>query len=333
MSSQHSYIAPVAAPQKESVKSTRGFATLFWLVAGIPLAAVVLAFPLVCSPLFVKYADKYGPTAVRPLFATRNAPCDILMTGDSTSLVGLDPRVIQEVTHLTACNIGATFPVLAVNGLDPVDRYLERNPRPKFLVLQFSGSSFVTWPTPNLKSPNIEGIIPLLRYVSPLAALRLMVKAPDTFIGLVHYVYVLGAINLRQHLFIHKYERTSKELGGYTVMPFPPLKTCPAYDAPPITPENLAWIRLMRSRYAGKVDHLMVDVSPTSICNRYYSQWNTSLSGQVDNQLDLYPLSDFVDSNFHLTRDGAVQFSNETARNILAISQQQPSSGSNPPRP
>ncbi len=295
-------------------------------MVGIPLAAVILAFPLVCSPWFIKYADKYGPTAQRPLYTASNTPCDILMTGDSTSLVGLDPRVIQGVTHLTACNIGSTLPTLAVNGLAPVDRYLERNPHPKFLVLQFSGLALHEWPTRNSKDTNIEGIIPMMRYVSPIAALRLMAKNPDTIIGLVHYAYVQGAIDLRARFFKHKYARISKELGGYVVMPYPPLKACPVYDATPMGPENIAWLQSLRTRYAGKADHVLIDVAPTSICNPYTSQWQSALSGKIDNTIAVYPLDDFVDSFFHLTRDGALRFSNDTAQNIKAISEKSDSS-------
>ena len=292
---------------------------LFWFVIGVPLLGLVLAFPLVRSSSFMKYADNYGLTAERALFEKSNQPCDVVVSGDSTSMMGLDPRIIENETHLSVCNVGATMPMIELLGLAPLDEYLSRNPKPKYLLLQFHVENLRELPNPNLKFESVEGFVPLIRYSGLLTAIRVMAKHPDAFIGMMHYAYVVSIHNVRVRSIKNRVPIVTKELGAYSVMPFQPLQECPKVEYAPVQPEAGAWIQSLRKRYADKADYVIVNVAPTSPCNSQFSQWRNSLDGQIDNQLTIYPLNLFVDDYFHLSRNGALRSSAETAAEIDRI--------------
>ena len=64
--------------------------------------------------------------------------CQIVIYGDSTAMVGVDPSVLTARTGLTACNIAEFEGMTMVTGTLLVDRFLAHNPRPKYLVFLFA---------------------------------------------------------------------------------------------------------------------------------------------------------------------------------------------------
>jgi hypothetical protein len=295
---------------------------LFWLVAGVPLIALLLSFPLVCSRLFTKYADKPGQVSERDLYLGNNKPCDVLIYGDSTAVVGLDPRIISDGTHLTTCNISVMWPTLRVLGLTPLDRYLSRNPKPKFLLFQFNVDNMQQVPIPGLRETSTEAIMPLIRYDSPRTAFRVMAKYPDTFIGLLHYAYFWSLIDLRDKYVTKNYPAITEEAGSYIESGKPPLQSCPGFNPAPAGPQTMAWIDFLRSHYGAVADHVLINAAPVSVCNPFYPQWQSALLNKVDNRVVLYPLNSFVDADFHLTRVGAIRYSEDTAQEILRREEQ-----------
>ena len=305
----------------KSPVTSRRPAVLFWIVIGVPIAALVAAFPIVCSPLFLKYADKHFLTAQQGAYSDRNRSCDVLIFGDSTTIAGLDPRIINEDTQLSACNIGVPNVTLLSLGTRTLDGYLARNRRPKYLILQFNALNFRKIPTGNPADANIEGLLPLLRNEGVGAVAAYMVKSPDTLIGLMHYTYYWGVLNIRDKL-RHKRQADvfTKETGAYMILPVPPLQACPSYDPLPVNSKSLQWIQQLRERYSSAADHLIINAAPTSFCNAFHDQWRSALAGSLDSQLAIYPLADFADGYFHLSREGAIRNSDETAREIVRVS-------------
>jgi hypothetical protein len=82
---------------------------------------------------------------------------------------------------------------------------------------------------------------------------------------------------------------------------------------------NVRWIKQTRSHYAPMAGTLVVDASPTSPCNQAVDQWNSRLSGLIDNAVEVYATDQFVDVRDHPTREGAIKRSNEVADQILDL--------------
>ncbi len=67
---------------------------------------------------------------------------DILLLGDSSSLMGLRPKIIQERTGLTAWGIGTLDYTGTPGNVDILETYLQRRPAPKILVYHIISWSF-----------------------------------------------------------------------------------------------------------------------------------------------------------------------------------------------
>ena len=110
-----------------AAKSNRTTVLLFWLIPCIPSALILMAFLLVRTSFFRNYMDSDWIAAQRVVFETSHRACDIVIFGDSTAMVGLDPVILERQTGLSTCNIGAHTPHIG-NGWT---RSAEPVPRPE----------------------------------------------------------------------------------------------------------------------------------------------------------------------------------------------------------
>ena len=300
-----------------------------WLAiaAGIPLAMFLLAVALIRWPSYQRYSDSHWIFSERDLFAATNRPCDIVIFGDSTAMVGLDPRIISARTGLTTCNIASPIDPLYLLGTQPLDLYLRRNPRPRYLLLHFSGRNIRPLPDTSEHISRIDGYLPLLRYGYAGIGIRKMISEPDTIIGLLYYAYIVGPHNIRlhiEHLEPVNQEPTNEDqhLGSYTVIPKPPeLRCLPAHEEP-IDANGVSWARSTRAHFSPLAGTVIFDIAPTSVCNPLAQQWKQALTGVTDNDLEIAPQNFFVDELNHPTRETAIRHSNEIADQILALENQ-----------
>ena len=292
------------------------------IIAGIPLLMLVAAVALVDWPFFERYTDPDWITGARDLYTASNRPCDIVIYGDSTAMVGIDPRIVSQRTHMRACNIAPNMNSIMLVGLEPLDRYLARNPRPKILLLQFRASNMHPHPDPDDKRIGFDGYIPMLRYGYAARAAQKILARPDVLIGLMHYTYVLSWASLREHLH-HPVSTVQQDAGSYTILPQPPLSQCPTSEDLPLSNRNTDWVAQTRAHYAPFAGKLIFDAAPISTCSAYIvNAWNHSLSGLINNAVTVYPYTQFVDFLGHPTREGAIRHSNEIADQILATENQ-----------
>ncbi len=297
--------------------ASRHAALLFWIVTGIPVAMLIVAFPAINSSLFKRYGDPVTVSIQMGLFETVNRTCDILMYGDSTAEAGLDPAIVSNLTHMTACNIATGGPTLQVLGMDPFDRYLERNPKPKYLIMQFAAGNLHRI-APNVTDlDHFDGVIESIRFYGWLKTLPIMLRYPDYFIGLLNYTYKSGTMELVSEFRHTRAHMHSAQADSYLIFPRPPLTSCPIYNGGTVLPDP-GWIAYLRQHYAGNAEHVLVNVSPTSPCNSLYAAWKSAIGDSTDNELELYPNNLFVDGTYHTSREGAIRRSTEVAQQILA---------------
>lgn len=313
-------------PETGNITSTPGvrrLALYVSIIAAIPVALLLLSVTLVISPLG-NYIDMGTVSTQRELYTARNRACDILMFGDSSAMAGLDPRLISAKTHLNACNIAVPASAITAVGLLPLDLYLQRNPRPKYLLLQFSPMDM----SPTLDGPKdphvgIEAYNPMLRYGYADIALPRMLARPDMFIMLMAVVYGKGPQDLFKRItHAHPGAITSvPDAGSYIIVS--PTASIPCqfhqkFESIPIGPRNIAWIQQTRRRYSQYADNVIINSAPVSDCDTMYRQWSSALSGVLDSPVKVYPDSSFAD-RFHTTRSAAIRLSEETADQILAL--------------
>lgn len=288
------------------------------VIVAIPLGMLLLAAFLIVSPPYKRYLDEDWVTGAHDLYTASNRQCDVLIYGDSTAMVGIDPRIVSERTHLKACNIAPSMSSIKLVGTIPLDRYLARNPRPRYLFLQFRPSNMHPHPDPEDRRVGFDGYMPLLRYGYPAQAIRQILASPEELIGMMHYAYVNAFITFRERR--KGYVSTVQPgAGSYIILTEPPLSQCPNQVEFPLVHRDIAWVEQTRAHYAPMADKLIFDAAPTSPCNHVVEEWGRTLSGLLDNTIEVYPTGQFVDTSNHPTREGAIRRSNEIADQILAL--------------
>lgn len=71
-------------------------------------------------------------------YFVKNQKAEILLVGDSSLLYGVEPDVVEKVSHRSVYNYGIVGPVFAFDPEQVIDHYLARNERPKAIVVYIS---------------------------------------------------------------------------------------------------------------------------------------------------------------------------------------------------
>ncbi|MFT4113454.1 hypothetical protein [Silvibacterium sp.] len=290
---------------------------LFGLVIALPLVLIIVAFPLVSSAFFQRYCDKPDIQRMTHPFLSTRQRCDIVIYGDSTAEVGLDPVRISQETHLSTCNVAVTFPTVSVLGTDPLERFLAVRGRPRYIVLSFAPGNFV-YPTPSQGGLAWDGLILAARLGEWHPMMRAIIQNPDRIFALINYAYLGGSLGLAKSLLRHHALIPGPEdEGTYAAVPIGPLVSCVPTRAAHFLPDQ-SYIDHLRSSFAPRADHLVLNVSPTSSCLDMFPKWSAALAHSTDNGLAAYPLNMFADDYYHLTGAGAKRYSDTVAKEVLA---------------
>jgi hypothetical protein len=288
-----------------------------WVVVAIPLASLIIAFCLARAPGF-RSAHKYGWYGRSDAtYATHGANCEVLIFGDSTAITGLDARKLQDETHLAVCNISQTLGVLSVLGFAPLDRFLENNQKPKFLVLQFAPQDMNTldfW-----GAGNIEGVYDLVAFYPLQAAARTFVAHPEALFGLARTV---GMLIARNPLAVLSGARAPESETGlpnvFFTLPSRPRLGCDDAPVPALRLPSATWVAEVRSKYGQAADHLLLDVAPTADCDPHYPALRGATAGLVDNRLEGLPIRMFNGGTEHFTVEGSTWLTHALAERIRA---------------
>jgi hypothetical protein len=210
--------------------------------------------------------------------------------------------------------------------MEPFNQYLTRNPKPRYLVFQFSSPNLNEFKPGVAFLDHFDGIIQSLRYYGWRKTLPLFLHNPDYFFGMLNYTYRSGLTEMVLTIRGKRPKPDEKHRDSYLIYPRPPLESCPIYNGGDAMPSQ-TWVAYLRQHYSALAEHVLVDVSPTSPCAALYPQWKAHLGHATDNELELYPNHLFVDGTFHLSREGAIRRSNELAEQILQAEKQRNAAG------
>jgi hypothetical protein len=299
-------------------RSMHSARSLCLLLIGVPIVGLLSSFFIERTSFFQKYCQTNWVLSGESIFGAKGAHCDIAVYGDSIAVVGLDPDLIEQATHLRTCNIAESQGASAVLGTDPLDRFLANNDKPAFLVLLYSPPDyrFRKWED----APYIEGVILLSNFYPSSTLFRWATRHPDSVIGMAHYVYVTGARNAWQRIRHDAPLSHPNALNAHFALPFPPLTRCISLSDVNLDSDlpDPQWIKSLRARYAAKADHLILDVAPAeSSCNPRFTQIGGIVNGLMDNQYEELPVSYFVDRGGHPSKQGTNYLSAEIAQQVL----------------
>lgn len=307
-------------PTTGSTQRPVSLSSLVAVVVGVPLLLCVLSFFVVDSSWFQAHADPQWVRSSDQIFQAHGVECDVVVYGDSSAITGIDPAVIQRKTGLRTCNIAQTKAALVVLGTSALDRFLHNNPRPRYLILQFTGADFYqphSWLDTN---SYMEGVVALLRFYPAAQFVHGLLRHPEVFTGMMHYAYITGPLNmLRNHLSPHGAPPDPSLLDVHFIRPEPSMTNCTqAEDIDPIFHKpDPQYVRNLRRHYSGMADHLLIDAAPLSECDSRYDYLRKHLSG-LDNAFEKYPVNLYNEGYAHYTAEGSRRLTQEIAGQLLA---------------
>ena len=281
-----------------------------------PILFLVLACIIVPSRWFALHSG--NSYMVNDGFATEltGTRCDILVYGDSTAMVAVNPRIVQARTGLRTCNIAEFRGMTVVNGTWLVDTFLAHNPPPRFLVFMFTPENLQV--PRDWTSTNTFEAITFRMHARPGAeTLLTMLAHPDAFLRWSEEGLRMSLTRVHSQPLAPAQVDTRPATGGQFPLAGPPETQCEQTRR--AGDPNPAYVAALRSRYSTPQTTVLIDATPTAACDPGLAFYNRVLPGLVDDiPYPTYPIGVFIkDNRLHMGPEGAALLSNMLADQIL----------------
>ena len=292
----------------------RRWLTIVFLVllgsAAMLFGALLHTIKLVQQPGYPEHYTDPSVALQDSGFRLRGKQCDVLVYGDSTANVNIDPRVITANTGLSACNIAVTRPVIDDLGGLPVDAFLEHNPKPKLLVLQFGPEDFYPAKSPWQHAAPFSPLVMLSRDVPRSRALRIMLRHPVESVQFVLFLlkdeFAPRQADREARLQeFHRALQHAAESNGQLDLPFPAQTACLASGLPLYGPLDPEWGKRWREKYEAQGIRVLIRLAPVPVCDPQLAKFRQELSNYADGPLEDLPVEDFAPGDRHTTPAGS----------------------------
>ena len=282
-----------------------------------PILCLAVCFGIMRSDWFFRHTHGLYLVNLGYGMTLHNTDCQVLLYGDSSALVGLDPATIQAVTGLSTCNIAEFAGMTMINGTMVLDSFLAHNPRPRYIVFLFTPEDLAPYPKWQYVG-TYEGILARVRFQPDAGLLRMIVLHPGETIGAFA---VSGEFALRwavQHPMPPESYQDRARNRGRLDDPTPAITLCPT-DARLHAPQK-SWTDALRARYGVDGTRVLIDVTPVPTCEPTLDFYGPRLApdqGIIDNRLHTYPVNWYISSGrLHLGHEGIHQLSTEIGNQV-----------------
>lgn len=313
----------------ESFAQRRSLSLYLLPIVALPLLMFVSAFCIVPTQWFRLHSGNaylanlgYGAT----LF---NRNCQVLIYGDSSALVGLDPAVIQQQTGLATCNIAEFEGVTLVSHTFPVDTFLEHNPRPRFVIFLYTPEDLsIPSDWTSFDVGTFEAVTFQMERARNLNTAVLLASHPSVTFGWAEQ----GLRMLVEHIHSSPVSFDAAHIRDTTNGQLPITGTTVAKcdgDLRDRLPDE-GWINNLRNRYGTNGTRVIVDATPTVDCDPSLQFFQQHLDGLIDNTpYKTIPLSSFSsDGRLHANQQGSRLISTMVANQIIGQLYQAPGTAS-----
>ena len=247
-------------------RSFAGF--LAWLL--LPSAVLYLSvFVLILLP--AARFERWGPTKWGPVlqfaFDARE-DAEVLVFGDSSAFLGIDPRAVNTALHVRAVVLPNTVGSLPITGQIALDRYLSQNKAPRLLVLYFTAWD-LNYGTTASSRVFFEGEEMLLHNGTRAEILAFARQHPLEFLAFpFRFNSTLGLHLVRTVLRHEDRERqTADALGHVTYTePYPPLQTSCVLPQAIVHEHAEDSVQVLLRRYTTAETKVVVYLAPMPDC-------------------------------------------------------------------
>jgi len=314
-------------------------------MVAVQILLLVVVVVVASTPWFLTHDAYPGMLQSGYSLRLKHADCDVVIYGDSSTLTGLDPDIIQKITGLKTCNLSEGVTIQGVVGSRfPLDSYLANNKRPRYLLAMY---------TPSMFRPNVdkfaeyqpEGVLYLLQYDRGremlLWLLRIHGEIPGAGVAKQKDLWVVdfslwaGRQMVKDLLNRYLPGRGSKtevdtraqreSRNGMWPYPLPPETEC-VRTVLHLDPKSVGRyadsVAEMRRVYGVEGTTVLVNISPLPTCDTLQDAYRKAAEGLHDNAFETLPIADFNEGDVHFSAAGSEHISVEAGEQILALEKQ-----------
>ena len=225
-------------------------------------------------PLTIVRTDAYQHRSLsfysRPLnyaFQTPVKDADVILFGDSTALLGIDPSQMSSDLGVNVLNLPNTHGSLMVNGDLPLRRYLAHNRPPKLIVFYFAPWDFDYGNTPFDAIPVFEGEEVLAAQGTFKEITSFAVKHPEDAALFSLRLYADSWEFLLHKVSHQGQEETLASTHGHIENTDPSVLASPC-TFPPLLLDNIRfdWVKALGEKYASSQTRVLYFVAPVPAC-------------------------------------------------------------------
>lgn len=297
------------------------------LICCVPLFLLATSLAIANTDWFFYHDNYFLLHNIGYSLTLNHANCEVVLTGDSSALTGLDPLTVTRLTGLSACNVAEGGTITAVTGSYPLDAYLQHNAPPKYLVFMFTPSLFKPTHSWRDYSSYYEGIVYMLRYErSKNTYLQLLMHPRETLSFSSWAAHAILADTANRLTEPHKYDEVEdpasyrKRHSGLLTFYSSAETSCfrNGWDKRLNITTDPQWVAGLRRKYGANGTRVIVNVAPVADCDDMKDVYERVLQGVHDNQLEVLPIGMFNNQDVHFTPQGAEQVSTGVANQILS---------------
>lgn len=252
----------------------------------------------------------------------QNRRCDILVYGDSTAMIGVDPGILQRRTGLSACNISEYAGISLINHTVLVDDFLAHNPRPRYIVFLYAPNALNQPASWSAGVSTFEGISYLIERQPHLKAALMLASHPVETLTWTETGMRLTLGHIRAKPFPEATRHVRDDYAGRLPIPETTRTSCDMLSDYRVPPDP-AWAADLRRRYSEGGTKVLIDATPTSPCDPSLPFFDQHLNAVIDNKpYRTIPIFAYTtDGHLHANKTGIDLISNMIADQIVALSQ------------
>ncbi len=261
------YDDPVAARLQHGQTRAPFLRYLGWMLL-LPALLYPLAFFIATRPHYEQWATSQWGPMLEYAFNTHGENADVVIFGDSSAFLGIDPRVIHAELGLRSIVLPDTVGSIPVTGDKPLRNYLQFNRAPRVLVLYFSA-----W---NLDFDNVtqarlfEGEEMMLRHMSAREIAQFAWRHPtELLVFPFRFFSTFGPKMIHAALHgVNREETTAKALGHVDFTePFPPLTAGCSLPQNFLDHTGVASVQELVRRFSTPGTQVIVYLAPVPGCS------------------------------------------------------------------
>jgi hypothetical protein len=301
------------------------------IVLVLPIACLLLAFPIARTHRYLELSRRPLWHATEYRFTGAARDCDVVIFGDSSGMIGVNPAVVEARTGWKTCNLAVPYMATAVAGTSILDKYLASNKPPRFIVFHLSAT--------HLRAPEMDELNGLVdawlmadEHFTPGQALRLFLRHPEDSVYFASELWqqFLSTNKLQRpdwtgQTYARDMEQQRRD-NGWLPQPGTAWDVVCGWQAPTPQFERGYFDRLI-ARYSkasaqGRTDgrtQVVIWANPSRACDVHSAEYRAGARAIGIAPPPVYPIGQFADA-FHLNTEGAARNSEALADTMLRMS-------------